>query len=141
MTTQNLALFKGIGAKMEYLNHRQRVIAQNVANSDTPGYRPHDLSEVNFDSILKQIENKTRTPSTSVRLETTQKGHMPPGGELLEANEKKQRHTYEVTPVGNAVVIEEQLIKSQETIMDYNLMSNLYKKQVGMIFTALGRGG
>jgi flagellar basal-body rod protein FlgB len=139
MSTQDLALFKGLGAKMQYLNHRQRVIAQNVANSDTPDYRPQDLTKVNFDMILKQIENKTHTPASSLRLETTKDGHMPPGGELNEADERKQKQVYEVAPVGNAVVIEEQLIMAQETVMDYNLLSNLYQKNVGMIYTALGR--
>ena len=43
MTTQDIGLFKALGAKMDYLGQRQRVIAQNVANADTPNYRPNDL--------------------------------------------------------------------------------------------------
>lgn len=133
MTTQNLSLFKALGAKMDYLNHRQRVIAQNVSNSDTPGYRPKDLTPVDFGNVLKDITEKK-----SVRVETTNDMHMPPPGQINDAKSKKQKHTYEVAPAGNAVIMEEQLINSQQTIMDYSLMSNLYQKNVAMIRTAIG---
>jgi flagellar basal-body rod protein FlgB len=140
MTTQDLALLKGLGAKMQYLNHRQRVIAQNVANADTPEYRPQDLTKVNFESVLEKIEGKNhRAGSFGLSLESTNKAHMLPGGSITNPDEKKQKQTYEVAPVGNAVIMEEQLIKSQETVMDYNLMSSLYQKQVGLLATATGR--
>ena len=40
MTIDNIGLFQALGAKMDYLGQRQRIISQNVANSDTPGYQP-----------------------------------------------------------------------------------------------------
>ena len=45
---------------------------------------------------------------------------------------------YEATPSGNAVNIEEQLVKSNQVQMDYTMMLNLMKKQVGMMKTAIG---
>ena len=139
MTTQNLALFKGFGAKMQYLNHRQRVIAQNVANADTPGYRPQDLTGADFSSVLKNVQGKNNRTNSPLTLQRTQSLHMPPGGSIADADEKKQRETYEVAPVGNAVIMEEQLLKSGETVTNYNLMSSLYQKHVGMLAVALGR--
>lgn len=138
MSTQNLALFKALGAKMDFLNQRQRVISQNVANSDTPGYRPKDMLPVDFGSVLKGITN---TKSKSVRLQTTNASHFPPAGEIRDSKSKKQKETYEVAPAGNAVIMEEQLINAGQTVMDYNLMTNLYQKHVRMIQTALGSGG
>jgi len=52
---------------------------------------------------------------------------------------RKQKETYEVAPVGNAVIMEEQLLMAGRTVMDYNMMTNLLQKQTGMIRTALGR--
>lgn len=138
MTTQNLALFKALGAKMDFLNQRQRVISQNVANSDTPNYRPQDLVPVDFNRVLKGI---TKTAQSSVQLETTNALHMPPPDAINDPKSKKQKDTYEVAPAGNAVIMEEQLINAGQTVMDYNLMTNLYQKHVGMIQTALGRQG
>jgi flagellar basal-body rod protein FlgB len=137
MTTQNIALFKALGAKMDYLSHRQRVISQNIANADTPGYKPQDLTKVDFGSVLKGLTGGGR----NVRLETTNSQHMPPPNEVPGAKEKKQKETYEVAPAGNAVIMEEQLLNAGQTVMDYNLMTSLYEKNVRMIKIALGGGG
>src|SRR5690606_3895707 len=136
MTTQNIALFKAMGAKMDFLNMRQRVISQNIANSDTPGYRPQDLKPVNFDSVLKNV-----IKSNNVSLDTTNSMHLPPPNQVADPKQGKQKHVYEVAPAGNAVIMEEQLINSGQVMMDYNLMTNLYQKNIGMIRTALGRNG
>jgi len=75
MALNNLALFQAMGAKMNYLSTRQGVIAQNIANADTPEYRPRDLTEVDFGAVLTEI-----TKSKEMRLGKTQEGHMRPGG-------------------------------------------------------------
>jgi flagellar basal-body rod protein FlgB len=106
MTTQNIALFKALGAKMDYLNMRQRIIAQNISNADTPKYRPQDLMPVNFGKVLQGV---TAQGTQSVSLETTKSNHLPPPNEIPDAQERKQKETYEVAPVGNAVIMEEQL--------------------------------
>jgi len=137
MTTQNIALFQALGAKMDYLNQRQRVISQNIANTDTPGYRPKDLEKVDFGNVLKNVVDGQK----NVSLETTNDGHLPPASDVNIADPRKQKRTYEVAPAGNAVVMEEQLINSGQTVMDYNLMTNLMRKNMSMIKMALGRQG
>lgn len=134
MTTENLTLFRALGAKMDYLNQRQRVIAQNIANADSVGYRPQDLKDADFGAMLKSV-----TKSNTLRVETTAPGHMPPPSQTVDPKESKQRKVYEVAPDGNAVIMEEQLTKSGRTTLDYNLMTSLYQKNVGLIRTALGR--
>lgn len=136
MTTENIALFKALGAKMDFLNQRQRVVSQNIANTDTPGYQPKDLKEVDFGNVLKAV---TKSEQANVRLETSREGHMPPPSDVRLDDPRKQKRTYELAPAGNAVIMEEQLIKSGQTVMDYNLMTNLMRKNVGLIRTALGR--
>jgi len=139
MGTQNLALFDAIGAKMDYLNQRQRVISQNISNADTPGYRPKDLVEGSFDSVLKGII-QDKNAVKSVYMDTTDEQHLPPPNQIADPKSQTSKHTYEVAPAGNAVIIEEQLINSNHTIMDYNMMVNLMQKNKGLINTALGRG-
>lgn len=135
MTIENLALFKAAGAKMKYLNARQQVLAQNIANSDTAGYVPKDLTELNFSKVLSRVSGENK-----MQVSTPDRTHMPPLGEMGRYDERDVRHAYEVTPSGNAVNIEEQLVKTNEVQMDYNLMLNLMRKQVGMMKTAIGSG-
>lgn len=135
MDIQNIALFQAMGAKMNYLSTRQGVLAQNIANADTPDYRPRDLTEVDFGAVLKDV-----TGSQKVRMERTAPGHIGPGSNIGSADERKSRIMYEVAPDDNGVIIEEQMVKASQTTMDYNLMTNLMRKNIGMIQTALGTG-
>lgn len=121
-------------AKMNYLDQRQRVISQNVANADTPGYLPHDLTKVDFGAAMEEV-----TGRNVIRPETTNPMHIGGGGDIDNPKNREQKFSYEVAPVGNAVILEEQMVNAARTTMDYNLMTTLYQKNVGMIRTALGR--
>ncbi len=138
MTTQGIGLFQALGAKMDYLNQRQGVIAQNVANADTPGYKPKDLTPVDFSSMLGSSAGSGVSMS-SVSIDMTDGQHLGLAGGGVNARARAQKDTYEVSPSGNAVIIEEQLINSSKNMMDYSLMLNIYQKHVGMLRTALGQ--
>lgn len=132
--TTDIALFNAMNGKMSYLNQRQKVISQNIANADTPNYQPSDLTKVDFGRVLRKV-----TKDNSVQLETTSAGHLPARNEIATAKAREQKETYEIAPDSNGVILEEQLIKSNEVQMDYNLMVNLYRQNVDMIRTSLGR--
>ena len=120
---------------MAWLGQRQSVLARNIANADTPDYRPQDLKEGPFARALR------RTPR-GVRPEATHPMHLK-GASLKSgaAGADDQKRTYEVAPSGNSVVLEEQMIKVGQTQMDYQMLSNLYRRHMEMMRTALGRGG
>jgi len=140
MTTQNLGLMKAINAKMGYLNHRQRIIASNIANADTPNYKPKDVSKIDFSDVLDKIDAKK--DGINVTLNKTNGSHMTiSGASNFDDPEAKiqKKGLYEVSPTGNAVVIEQQLIKSNEVVVDHNFMSGLYKKQLSMMRVVLAK--
>lgn len=134
MSLGDLPLSKAMAAKMNYLDKRQQVLANNIANADTPGYVSKDLTPVDFGTILKNI-----TGMKKVSLETTNPGHLPNPNATANTKDKKDRMVYEVAPDKNAVILEEQMVKAAKTQMDYNLLTNLMGKQSGMYRTALGR--
>ncbi len=138
MTIQDIGLFQALGAKMDFLNQRQGIISQNVANSDTPGYRPKDLVPVDFADLVKNSAMPSNNKVSDVHLIGTNESHIGAGADQIDPKSRKQRETYEVAPAGNAVVLEEQLINAGQNSMDYNMMLNVYQKQVGMLRTALG---
>lgn len=119
---------------MGYLDQRQTVISQNIANADTPNYRPNDLKPMDFGSLLDKEQG-----TVSVRPLATHPSHMPAPGQINEPGSDEQESTYEVAPAGNSVIIEEQLVNANHNSMDFSLMTNLYQKNVTMIRTALGR--
>lgn len=136
MSIQNLPLMRAMSAKMDYLNQRQDVLARNIANADTPGFRPKDLTKVDFGSVLKDVQD-----GMGVTLRSTNPMHMPGPGVVERAKGVGDKVTYEVAPDKNGVILEEQMVKATTTQMDYNLLTSLMSKQSAMYKVALGRQG
>jgi flagellar basal-body rod protein FlgB len=124
-------LFNLLGKRMEWLGQRQKVLAQNIANADTPEYVPHDLKPQEFRRMVERRAGASLMPTA------THAGHIQTSSLKADARSVEQRDRYETAPSGNAVVLEEQLIKVAQTQSDYNAITNLYKKQVAMVKMAL----
>ncbi len=128
-------IFAVLGKRLDWLSQRQQVLAENVANADTPNYVPRDLDEAEFRRILRnQLSPMGPKATHAAHL----RGTVQRGG---PANSTRQKDPYETSPSGNAVVLEEQLIKVAKTQSDYQTIINLYRKHMDMVRTALGRGG
>ena len=125
-------LFSMLTTRMAWLGRRQQVLAQNVANADTPGYKPMDLKPLDFGRLAADAARR-------VEVRVTDAAHLA-GTRPSPVFGAERQDITEMTPTGNAVVLEEQLMKVSETAMTYRLMTNLYRKHVNMIRTALGRG-
>lgn len=139
MSMLNIPLFDALGAKMSYLDRKNTVIAENIANADMPGYRAKELSTVDFGRVLDKVIQQDGVKVAPVSMMTTNPKHLPLPGVNQDAKTVQSRMTYEVAPNNNAVIIEEQMVKANETQMDYNLMTNLMRKNISMYYTALGR--
>lgn len=132
MDFSKLPLFAAMTRRMAWLGDRQQVLAQNIANSDTPGFNAQDIKEPQFGDLLR---------GTGARLimATTSAGHLGgpnPAQPVVERSPDSERKTS-----GNTVVLEDQMMKVSKTAMDFQLATNLYRKHLGMIKIALGRGG
>lgn len=130
MDLKDTGLFRLMSDKMAWHNQRQQVLSQNIANADTPGFRPHDLAAFDFKKQLRA--------STQMQLAGSQGGHL--NGTLPDKGGFKsdaERSPYETSPDGNAVVLEEQMLKVGQNAIDYQTVTNLYRKQVGMLRTAM----
>lgn len=131
-------IFNLLTRRMDYVTERQTVLARNVANSDTPNYQPRDL--VPFAKIMKQeAQAKQAADQQRAFMQTTNPNHLQSPEQNASFEGKEQKSTYETAPSGNGVILEEQMMKIAENNMDYNMVTNLYKKHVGMIRMAIGR--
>lgn len=134
MDPTNLTAFRVMKARLQYLGQRQEVLAQNIANSDTPNFAPAELQPFTFRMAMGQTGrhlNPVQTQSGHLQAPRTRTGQ--------EVRADADRNFYETTPDGNRVVLEQQLLKVADTSMNYNMVTNLYRKQVGMFRLVTGR--
>lgn len=129
MTTQDLTLMQAAIQKMHWNEERQKVLAQNIANADTAGYRPKDIAPLDFKSMLE-----SSTTMSSGHLAATNPAHMGAGGASAgKTASKAQKNPYEASPSGNAVVLEEQLLKMNQNYTDHRLTTTIYQKNIDMM--------
>ncbi len=133
MDLTSLTVFDQMQQKMHWLSVRQAVLSQNVANADTPGYVPSDLKPFTFGQHLELAK--------ALPMTITNVSHVMPGGASMLPISIKDAVAVETNPAGNKVSLEDQLTKVADTGMEYQMLTNLYRKQVSMMKTAIGRGG
>ncbi len=127
-----LTLMRMMSVKMGYLSERQDILSQNIANVDTPGYQARDLKELDFKRMAAM-------QSTKLKMRTNSHLHVNGFPKIPDDyRDEKMRKTYETTPVENNVVAEEQMAKVAETQMEYQMVTNLYKKTTSLFKTAIG---
>jgi flagellar basal-body rod protein FlgB len=111
--------------RIGWLEQRQRVLAQNIANADTPGFRPRDIGS--FQRSIASAFAMTRTTGR----------HLPGAGGSLRAH--VDRTTTDRSPNGNAVSLDREALKVADTDTAHALATGLYRRWVGLFRTALGR--
>lgn len=117
MTPASTDVFAIAEKKLAWVDQRQSVLVQNIANVNTPGYVARDVKP--FSEVLASEARRTTSSDTAALLPTK---HAATGRSLD----------------GNAVVLDEQLEKIAETDTAHQLSMNLYKKYLGMFKTAIG---
>ncbi|MBE7211943.1 MAG: flagellar biosynthesis protein FlgB [Gluconacetobacter diazotrophicus] len=116
--------------RLDWLDARQKVLARNVANSDTPGFVPRD--EKPFAAMLPAgVDGPTRTDPAHLAGTLDGTGAQP--GSV--AMPPKQRAI-----AGNGVALDEQLTKVADTDTQQRLVTGLYGKYMSMFATAVGKG-
>ncbi len=131
MDLRQIPLFSMITRQMDWLTTRQKVLAQNVANADTPNYQAKDLAPLDFGAMARAAGNK-------LNLNTTSGGHIRSGMPKAGSAKVFETKASLTSPSGNGVILEEELMKVSETQADYELMTRLYRKHVGMLRSAIG---
>lgn len=133
MDLGRLPLFAMMANRLAWLDKRQEVLATNVANADTPGYRARDLKMQSFRDLVSAHDEG------AVRMVATDPGHLRGihgDGPAFKVAVVKDAP---VSISGNSVDLEQQMMQVAKTAMDHRLTINLYRKRISMIKTALGR--
>jgi flagellar basal-body rod protein FlgB len=128
MGLDDIPLFAMLKSKMSYVNARQQLIAQNVANADTPDYMPQDLKPFSFAAMAQ---------AAGSGLIVNQPGQMAVGPSV-KAGALKPVDTpdTEARIDGNQVVLEDQMSKLTEARIDYETAVDFYQQSMSMLTTA-----
>jgi len=133
MPISDIPIFSMLRTKMQWHQERQQLLAENVSNADTPNFRPHDLAPPKFEGAMAGAES-------SVALVQTSAAHIAGTNADGTPEFQTQRNSrFEIRPSGNAVNLEDEMIKVAANQMDYQAATALYGKSIGMIKVAIGR--
>jgi flagellar basal-body rod protein FlgB len=136
MAITDVPIFSMLRTRLQYAQERQRVLAENVANADTPNYRARDLKAPKFPDPTQLAP--TMVSASTVSLSRTENGHIAQmGGSTTFSTERA--NNYEVRPTGAAVNLEDEMIKVADNQMDYQAASALYSRSLGLLKVALGK--
>jgi flagellar basal-body rod protein FlgB len=140
MDTGDIPLFTMLKSRLGYLADRQKVIAENVANANTPGYASRDLKAFSFQAKVQAASGAAAaTPAGAMAV--TQPNHMQaPGAGRTGVKATKQADS-EVTLDGNGVVLEDEMVKLTQARMDYDAAISFYQKSMGLLKMAVRKPG
>jgi flagellar basal-body rod protein FlgB len=135
MSMTDIPLFGLLRERMSWLNARQDVLSQNVANADSPGYAARDLKPMDFDEMVKRANGDT----SSTAMMTTDPRHIALTQAQTSNYAGADTPDTEASPDGNTVSLEEEMIKVSDTQAQYQAATNLYSKALSMMRTAIGQ--
>jgi len=113
---QSLDVFQTAAAMARHAGRRQAVVAQNIANADTPGYRARDI--IAFEEAFRATGPRDRTPHLSLR--------------TIDAGGPE-------SPNGNTVSLEAEMVRAVDAQRDHNRALNVYRSAMNVLRTSLGR--
>ena len=125
MDPTDIGLFQLAERRMNWLENRQSVLAQNIANASTPGFRARDLPDFAAALAIHDVD-----------LATTDPGHLR--GRRTTLNGREQRSDSRA-PNGNTVALENELGKVADSASAQEVVTNLYHKYQAMFRMVLGR--
>jgi flagellar basal-body rod protein FlgB len=109
---------------------RQAVIAANVANADTPGYRAADL---------RSFAETYRAGGGVLPLRITRPDHVAAGDPNGTRRIVTDR-TAEPSPNGNTVSLETELVRSASAKRQHDVSLAIYRSSLDILRSSLGRG-
>lgn len=130
-----IPLFTALSEKMRWHQSRQSLLAENVANAETPGFRGRDLKAFSLEDVN---EDRSRANVTTVATNPTH--FSVSGGEGGDGHfQSRTLNSFEITPEGNGVTLEDEMMKVSANQMDFQTVTTIYTRSMQLLRTALGK--
>lgn len=138
MDFNTIPLFGLMKTKLDYASERQSVLAENVANADTPNYRAKDVTPPDFHAMVAHAGG---AQAQKLQMVTTNPKDISSNGAQGNFKTEERKTTYELNPDGNNVSIDEEMMKVAQNQAEYTKTINLYHKMMSLFKVALGNSG
>ena len=135
MSISDLPVLSALRTKMQWHQVRQHVLSENVSNSDTPNFKPRDLVEPKFNA-----SGAATGTMGQLAMMRTASSHMTASDSVGKSFDVNGKVGFETRPAGNAVSLEEEMMKVSANQMDYAAVTSLYSKSLHLLKTAIGKG-
>lgn len=127
---QNLTVFETAHAMATHAGQRQAIIAQNVANADTPGFVARDLPS------FQEIYSPAQSEHAFQR--ATRAGHLHGrAGADIEGLVTEDRSF--AAPDGNSVSLETEMLRATDAKRQHDRSLAIYKSALTILRSSLGR--
>ncbi len=123
----NLEIFRSAGAMARHAAQRQSVVAENIANADTPGYRAKDVT------TFTPISDASRTEMRATRSSHFDAGSRTTAASIILGDQSG------LSPNGNSVSLESEMFKSIEAERQHSRAMTIYKSSLDILRASLGR--
>ncbi|MBL4813626.1 MAG: FlgB family protein [Rhodobacteraceae bacterium] len=123
---QSLDLFRLSSAMASHAGARTAMIARNIANSDTPGFRAQKLGA--FHEHFRPVRH------TAVQI--TRAGHLGAANQASQLA-RSEPQLLGMSPNGNSVSIEEQMIYAAEAQREHSEALAIYRHSLTVLRTAI----
>jgi flagellar basal-body rod protein FlgB len=132
MSINDIPALAALRTKMQWHQERQRVLAENVANSDTPNFKPRDLVDPKID-----LSGNSAAVGTLPLMRAGGTNISPSGAP--ETFDRDSKGGFETRPAGNAVNLEDEMLKVSSNQMDYAAVTSLYSSRLHLLKVAIGK--
>lgn len=130
MALSDIPILSMLRSRMQWNQARQQVLAENVANADTPNYQAKGLAPPDFQRELS---------SASLALARTSPGHIGGVGDGNSEFARDRTGHYQIRPRGNSVTHEDEMLKVAANQMDFEAVTSLYTHSLALIKLAIGK--
>lgn len=131
MNLYDIPLFGMLRVKMDWLSSRQETLADNISNASTQNYKARDIKPLDFKDLMERAKGlaaESDVPQGQIGVTLGKKGFDP-----MDLRDGA------MTPNGNSVVLEEQMMKQSETQVQFQTALDIYQKGLMMLRTAIGK--
>lgn len=125
---EKIEMMRMARAMGHHVAQRQIVVARNIANADTPGYKAQDL---------KPFEDSYRNGSDTPALRTSHPRHLTHEGRLAVTEVATEQA--QASPNGNTVALESEMVRAAEVKRQHDLSIGIYRSALTLMRSSLGR--
>jgi flagellar basal-body rod protein FlgB len=137
MAINDLPILSALRTKMQWHQERQRVLAENISNSNTPNFTPRDLVAPQFNK--NGASSSVGGTMGSMAMMRTSSSHLAVSGGAQTFNGDGGKSGFLTRPAGNAVNLEDQMMKVSANQLYDSAATSIYTRSLGLLKTAIGK--